>query len=172
LQFAEKQFNWVDQNLTANNGLYADHVRKDGWIDPAQYTYNQGLMLGDATMLYQATGDPKYLDKAVSIANNSLETFFKNLADGYKQKPFFNAVYFKNLMLLDSELRSTSGRQTNPAYRQALADYSQYVKKEIDPRTGMIVTADGHDDHKTGSTALDQASAVQILELAEQYPPS
>lgn len=171
LQFAEKQFNWVDQNLKSDNGLYGDHINSDGSIDSTQYSYNQGLMLGDATMLYQVTGDSKYLDKAKDIADKSIENFQQN-GTFSKQLTHFNAVFFKNLMLLDTVLKSTPGHESNPAYRQALAGYAQYVKREIDPSTRVITTSDGHDNGASGSTALDQASAVQILELAQAYPPA
>jgi hypothetical protein len=171
LQFAEKQFDWVDQNLKADNGLYGDHIDSNGSIDSTQYSYNQGLMLGDATMLYQITGEAKYLDKAKGIADKSVQDFQQN-GPFSKQLTFFNAVYFKNLMLLDNELKSTPGQEPNPAYRQALAGYAQSVKNEIDPSTSVITTTDGHDNGARGSTALDQSSAVQILELAQKYPPA
>jgi uncharacterized protein YyaL (SSP411 family) len=128
-------------------------------------------MLGDATMLYQITGEAKYLDKAKGIADKTVQDFQQN-GPFSKQLTFFNAVYFKNLMLLDNELKSTPGQEPNPAYRQALAGYAQSVKNEIDPSTSVITTTDGHDNGARGSTALDQSSAVQILELAQKYPPA
>lgn len=160
LDFAKKEFDWVDKNLRGPNGLYFDGMDNDGKIHPEQYTYNQGLMLGDAVLLFKATNDVHYLQKAQDIANASLQAFSKQDNAGgpdpfNKQPLFFNAVFFKNLMLLDSVVR-------HPEYRQALADYAEHVVQQVDPSTNLV-KVDGK------STLLDQSSAIQVLELAKPF---
>jgi uncharacterized protein YyaL (SSP411 family) len=124
-------------------------------------------MLGDATMLYQATGDPKYLQQAQDIAKASLQNFSDQAqvpggpSPFSEQLPFFNAVFFKNLMKLDAVAPDAS-------YRQALADYSAQLAQKVDAQTGLITTQD--DNHKDQQKLLDQSSAVQVCSLAAQNP--
>ena len=161
LDFGKKQFEWVDKTLKDSDGLYFDGINEDGKIEGQKYSYNQGLMLGDATLLYKATGDAKYLKEAQDIARASLDAFTGDRKAGgpeplAEQAPFFNAAFFKNLMLLDSVA-------PDPSYRQALADYSKYMAEKVDPESGLITV-------KGKKTLQDQASAVQIFALAEQNP--
>lgn len=164
LEFAKEQFDWVNKNLLGPDGTYYDGMDPDGTIHPQEYTYNQGLMLGDATLLYLATGNREYLEQAREIAGSSLKRFDehneKARSEGVESFPshhtFFNAVFFKNLMLLDSVA-------PNPKYGQALSNYSKHLSRAVDPETG-VVTIDG------AQTLLKQASAVQIFALAEQIP--
>lgn len=162
LEFAKRQFDWVNENLRSTNGLYFDGMDKGGAIHKEQYTYNQGLMLGDATLLYKATGDQKYLDQAQDIAKKSLEYFTRGTDENggkletfSKQPLFFNAVFFKNLMLLDSIA-------TNPEYRRALSDYASDVIQKVDWQSGLVKV-------NGKSTLLDQSSAMQTIALAQKY---
>ncbi len=190
--FAIKQFDWVNENLRAPNradgsgGLYYDGMDKDGIIKEdgkdrdgsdrggkdkdgkdkvnhtTEWTYNQGLMLGDATLLYQATGDHKYLNEAQDIAKRSLQQLHKQFdiagsSSVSAKRTFFNAVFFKNLMLLDSV-------QPDPTYREALAKYSADLAQKLDPHTALVKFSDK-------GQLLGQASAVQIFALARDNPP-
>jgi hypothetical protein len=166
LQFASKQFDWVNDNLRAPDGLYYDGMDKDGTLHKEVYTYNQGLMLGDATMLFQATGDQKYLQQAQSIAKATLDKYAEKIdtANGKadntsafsKQLTFFNAVFFKNLMLLNSVAPDSS-------YNQSLSDYSTQLAKRIQSDSGLLKS-------EGKSTLLEQSSATQIFALAQENP--
>ncbi len=163
LEFARQQFDWVNQYLRTPAGLYKDGMDKDGKLHPEAYTYNQGLMLGDAAMLYKATKDPLYLKMAQDIAKTSLAAFDDNGSkipgenpNPFSKQPlFFNAVFFKNLMLLDSISPDAS-------YRKALDDYANKVKSTVN--ADGLVTVEGR------HTLLDQSSAIQVLELARTHP--
>jgi hypothetical protein len=168
LDFATKQFDWVNDTLRAPNGLFYDGIDPNGNLHREQYSYNQGLMLGNATLLYQSTGDPKYLREAQSIADSSLHVYDDKsnyhpengdpTPDSFSKQPtFFNAVFFKNLTLLDDVA-------PNPAYRKALADYSTKLSQKLDPANNLVKNSDKY-------TLLDQSSAVQIFALAHKYPP-
>jgi uncharacterized protein YyaL (SSP411 family) len=120
-------------------------------------------MLGDAAMLYKATKDPLYLKMAQDIAKTSLAAFDDNGSkipgenpNPFSKQPlFFNAVFFKNLMLLDSISPDAS-------YRKALDDYANKVKSTVN--ADGLVTVEGR------HTLLDQSSAIQVLELARTHP--
>ncbi len=55
LQWAISMYNWVRGCLLNSDGLYGDHIDGSGQIDPTEWTYNQGTMIGAGVMLYQAT---------------------------------------------------------------------------------------------------------------------
>src|SRR5665647_3292344 len=149
LDWAKRAVAWTDQYLLAPNGLYWDNLKLDGVIDERQFSYNQGVPIGAYTLLYEATGDPQYLDKAKAIASASLAYF---LADGRldNQPIFFNSIYFKNLLLLESVTGGTT-------YRDAMQDYAdQQCAATRDPKTGLFPVGG------TATSLLDQSAMVQI----------
>ena len=149
LRWAERMTSWTDEHLLAPNGLYWDNVKLDGTIDTRHFSYNQGVPVGTYTLLYQATGDKKYLRKAQSIARASYRYFVTEgrLND---HEVFFNSIWFKNLLLLES----VTGGST---YRDAMAVYAERQWREVrDPRTGLFPV------HGEATELLDQAAMVQI----------
>jgi rhamnogalacturonyl hydrolase YesR len=71
-------YNWVNKNLQAPSGLYHDNISiSDKKIGKAIYSYNTGTMLQSNVYLYEITKDEQYLRKAISIADSSLEYFYK-----------------------------------------------------------------------------------------------
>jgi len=155
-----KDRNGKDRNGSDGGGN--DKDGKDKVNHMTEWTYNQGLMLGDATLLYQATGDHKYLNDAQDIANRSLQQLHKQFDISERssvsaERTFFNAVFFKNLMLLDSV-------QPDPLYREALAKYSADLAQKLDPHTDLV-------NFTNKDQLLGQASAVQIFALARDNPP-
>jgi hypothetical protein len=107
LQFAEMAYGWVRQCLLEPNGLYADHIELDGSIDRTQWSYNQGSMMGAGVLLYQATHNGAYLYEARQTAKAALPYFtYSRLSS---ENPFFVAVYFRNLLYLDSVTHDPPG---------------------------------------------------------------
>jgi len=99
LQFALQAYEWVRTCLLQPSSLYGDHIRH-GVVDPTVWSYNQGTMIGAGTLLYQETGNSEYLFQARQTARAALE--YLTPARLYLEPPFFPAVYFRNLMYLDS----------------------------------------------------------------------
>jgi hypothetical protein len=100
LQFAEMAYGWVRQCLMSGSYLYADHIDLDGAVEPHEWSYNQGSMMGAGVLLFQATSDSAYLYQARQTAKAALAYFtYSRLSE---ENPFFVAVYFRNLMYLDS----------------------------------------------------------------------
>lgn len=148
LNWAKRAVAWTDQYLLAPNGLYWDNVKLDGVVDERQYSYNQGVSLGAYTLLYEATGDEQYLDKAQAIASASL-AYFETEGRLETHEIFFNSIYFKNLLLLESVAGGTT-------YRDAMQDYADHQWNEVrDRTTGLFPVGDA-------TTLLDQAAMVQI----------
>ena len=107
LQFAEMAYGWVRQCLLEPNDLYADHINDNGTIQRTLWSYNQGSMMGAGVLLYQATHDGSYLYQARQTAKAALVYFpYQRLSN---ENPFFVAVYFRNLMYLDSVTHDPPG---------------------------------------------------------------
>jgi hypothetical protein len=107
LQFAEMAYGWVRQCLLEPNNLYADHINDNGTIQRTLWSYNQGSMMGAGVLLYQATHDGAYLYQARQTAKAALAYYpYTRLSN---ENPFFVAVYFRNLMYLDSVTHDPPG---------------------------------------------------------------
>ena len=134
LSGAERQFAWVVQHLQAPNGLFWDHVSIDGTIEHTQWSYNQGVMLGAASLLYQATGNPSYLAQARAIASHAL-TFYSQAGRIFTSDVVFDAIFFRNLLLLDSIDRDDARYR---AVLLAMGAYTDALWQAVDPSTGLV----------------------------------
>ena len=114
LGFAQQAYQWVRTCLTESNGLYADHIRLHGVIDPTEWSYNQGTMIGAGVLLYQATGNPEFLFQARQTAKLALAYYTIPTLLG--ENPFFASVYFRNLMYLDAVTHDPPGAKPAQAY--------------------------------------------------------
>jgi Glycosyl hydrolase family 76 len=147
LQWAMKMYSWVNSTLRAPDGLYWDRVNRNGRIHPAIWSYNQGLMLGTDALLYRATGDRSYLDRATSLADTAV-AFYRHGNRLVKQRPIFNGIFFENLIALDR-------LAPNPAYRRAAKGYVRYLGRYVDRSSGLLWVS-----HQP--MLLDQAALLQL----------
>jgi hypothetical protein len=114
LGFAQRAYEWVRHCLTESGGLYADHIRLHGVIDPSVWSYNQGTMIGAGALLYQATGNSEYLYQARQTAKAALAYFtIQRLSS---ENPFFVSVYFRNTMYLDAITHDPPGEKLPQSY--------------------------------------------------------
>jgi hypothetical protein len=114
LQFAEMAYEWVRACLTEPNGLYADHINARGKIEPTEWSYNQGTMIGAGVLLYQATGNGAYLYQARQTAKAALAYYTSERLG--QENPFFVSVYFRNMLYLDSVTRDPPGMKLVQGY--------------------------------------------------------
>jgi hypothetical protein len=157
LQFAEMAYNWVRQCLLEPNGLYADHVELNGAVNRALWSYNQGSMMGAGTLLYQVTHEGVYLYEARQTAKAALAYFTYNRLSS--ENPFFVAVYFRNLIYLDSVTHDPPG--TAPAREYAYYAWQRHRLTDNLFAYGSPPTAE----------LLGQAALVQIYALLS-IPPT
>jgi hypothetical protein len=155
LQFALQAYSWVRTCLLLPSGLYGDHIRR-GTVDPTVWSYNQGTMIGAGTLLYQATHNAEYLFQARQTARAALEYFTP--ARLYLENPFFPAVYFRNLMYLDSVTNDPPGKRLAQGY----ADYAW----QYDRRANNIFVGGS----PPSAQLLVQASIAQIYALLSTRP--
>ncbi len=114
LQFAELAYEWVRTCLTQPNGLYADHIGLRGKVEPTEWSYNQGAMIGAGVLLYQATGNSAYLFQARQTAKTALAYYTSEKLG--QENPFFVSVYFRNLLYLDSVTHDPPGTKLVQGY--------------------------------------------------------
>lgn len=154
LQFAQQAYEWVRQCLSEPEGLYADHIELDGTVDHSVWSYTQGVMIGAGVLLYQATGNSAYLYYARQTANAALEHFTQERLAG--EVPFFVAVYFRNLLYLDSVTHDPPG----PRIAQ------EYVDRAWQHRVGGMFLFGS----PPGVDLLVQTAMVQIYGLLSTSP--
>jgi hypothetical protein len=122
------------------DGLVRDHVRADGSVDPAVYSYNQGLLIAAAhragrTALAQEAGE-------AGEAHFTSERL-------WEQPLAFNAIYAKAQLRL--------GR------RAALEEYADRLLDEGRDERGWFSLAGRYDE----GHVLDTAGALQIMTLLD-----
>jgi hypothetical protein len=157
LQFAETAYNWVRTCLLQPGNLYADHIRQHGVLDTTFWSYNQGVMIGAGTLLYQATGNSAYLFQARQTAQ-AARAYFTPQRLG-EENPFFPSVYFRNILYLDSVTHDPPG----PKLAQAYVDYAWSHLRLSD---NLFVAGS-----PASAQLLYQAAIVQIYALLSS-PPS
>jgi hypothetical protein len=156
LQFADMAYQWVRRCLLLPDGLYADHIRQHGEIDPTEWSYNQGTMIGAGTLLYQATGNRGYLYQARQTAQAALA--YLTPARLGSEIPFFPSVYFRNLLYFDSVTHDPLG----PRLAQAYVDNAwQHLRQS----NGLFVAGS-----PPSPQLLVQAAIVQIYALLSSPP--
>jgi predicted alpha-1,6-mannanase (GH76 family) len=113
LEWAQKELSWFNSSGLINSS----NLINDGLTTSCQnngqttWTYNQGIILGGLTALYQATHDQAYLTEAEQIANAAISTLVNS--DGILTEPCgstcptqnpdqtqFKGIFMRNLYAL------------------------------------------------------------------------
>jgi hypothetical protein len=156
LQFAEMAYEWVRACLLQPSGLYADHIRLHGAVEPMLWSYNQGSMIGAGTLLYQATGNSYYLFQARQTAQAAL-SYFTPARLG-SENPFFPLVYFRNIMYLDSVTHDPPGATL-------AQNYVNYAWSHLRLSDDLFVAGS-----PASAELLDQAAIAQIYAMLSSSP--
>jgi hypothetical protein len=97
LRWAQRMVGWVEQCLHNSDGLYGDHISRNGALDRTEWSYNQGSMIEAYRLLYRATGDRSNLARAEAIADSTLAAF----RGRWMHEPTaFAAIFFRRLIAL------------------------------------------------------------------------
>ena len=165
---AEEMYEWVLATLDASResdlpgtGLFWDKLRGDGTLDKTLWSYNQGSMIGANVLLARRGGDSRaeYLGRAEAIARKALAHFGR---DGYERQPAaFNAIYFRNLLLLHA---ATGDAALRAEILETLRRYTDHAWYETRDRRDLFHFSDG------GVTLLNQSAMVQLLALLAWDP--
>ncbi|GAC1425673.1 MAG: glycoside hydrolase family 76 protein [Flavisolibacter sp.] len=99
-------YNWVNEKLKAPNGLFYDNINvKANKIGKAMFSYNTGTMLQSNVYLYELTGQEKYFNEAVSIADSALNYFYGT--GKFRDSYWFNAVLLRGYQHLLQHKKDT-----------------------------------------------------------------
>jgi rhamnogalacturonyl hydrolase YesR len=159
LDSAMRFYDWTNTYLQSPSGLYWDHLDLQGTVEKTIWSYNQGVPVGVNVLLYQATHDREYLRRAERIAEAAY-TYYVTQGRLFSQPPFFNSIFFKNLLLLES----VSGSQK---YTQAMTAYADQVWSTMrDPETNLV-----HFNANGGTEVIQQAAIAQIYAVLA-WPPA
>ncbi|HEX5165854.1 MAG TPA: glycoside hydrolase family 76 protein [Thermomicrobiales bacterium] len=154
LEWSKRMYDWVDATLRDPGGLYWDHIDENGVIDEAIYTYNQGAMLGASLLLYQATNDERYLDRADEIGRAVIRRWD---VDGLLAQPIaFNAILLANLLTLNDA-------RPNQAYIDLFVAYADRLwDEQRDPDTNLVTAS-------VPADLLNQSAAARIYAMLAGY---
>jgi hypothetical protein len=154
---AVKAYDWTRTYLYRTDNVYADKILPDGSIDWGVWSYNQGVMIGAGVLLARVARDGTYLQQAVTTADASLAYF--NQYGWYNQPVIFNALFFRNLLLLGGALgRDDPKAKSYVAAAQTFADNVWNDPKIHNMQKHMIKF-----DPSTSAYKLrEQAGMVQI----------
>jgi hypothetical protein len=158
LDWSLRMYDWTNRHLLSPDGLYWDHLDLAGTVEKTFWSYNQGVPVGVNVLLYQVTHDRTYLRRAESIAAAAY-TYYVTQGRLSAQPPFFNSIFFKNLLLLES----VTGDHT---YRTAMSRYAADVwSTNRNADTGLFeFGTDGSTD------AIQQAAMTQIYAILAWNP--
>ena len=100
LNWGLKFYNWMHANLRNPDDLYYNDKKvADGTTNPTYWTYNSGAVLEASVLLYQFTGEHKYLAEAQLMAKNIFQHFQADKHDAHLNMridlPWFVAVLFR-----------------------------------------------------------------------------
>lgn len=155
--WAKRMYDWTNKYLQTPDGLYWDHLDLQGNIEKTEWSYNQGVPVGVNVLLYKVTGNSSYLREAERIANAALAYY--GTSDIYKQPAYFNSIFFKNLL----PLQSVDHKQS---YTRAMQTYADTVWKNYrDAQTGLF-----HFGSSTETQLLEQAAMIQIYAVLSWKP--
>jgi hypothetical protein len=156
LRFAEMAYEWVRRCLLEPSGMYADHIREHGVVDPTLWSYNQGTMIGAGALLYQATSNGAFLAQARQTAGAALAYFTPERLGA--EIPFFPSIFFRNVLYLNSVVHDV------PAVKVAQS-YADYAWQHLRLANGLFVFGS-----PPSSQLLVQAALVQVYALLSSPP--
>lgn len=173
LQSGEKLYGWTKSHLQdPEDNLYFDHLKMNGEIGRAKYSYNSGQMLQASAMLYQITGDSAYLADAYAIAKAAMPHFFGRQAEDAEGELSLlsgDDVWFVAVMLRGYiQLYEIDG---NPEYLDIYRRNLDYAWQHArNPLTGLFNADWAGDKQEDKQWLLTQAAMSEMYaRLANAY---
>jgi hypothetical protein len=154
LDWSVRIYEWTRGALRGTDGLYMDQIAPDGSRTPTVWSYNQGSMIGAGVLLARETNDPSFLEHAEETAGAYVDN--RDVTELMAQDPAFNAVLFRNLLVLDQV-------RPNDRYRSLAAQYSSAMWASKRLRHGLFAG--------NGSPLNNAAAMVQIDALLARAQP-
>ena len=148
LKEAQYIYAWLRNHLfDSTTGAVRDNMNRNGRVDPAVYTYNQGTFIGAAHELYKITQDQQYLKDAIQAGNYIVERMSGNkgvLSDATSgDGGLFHGIFFRYFVRLINE---PEVERIDSASRKKFHNFMTHcatvmAEKGVNPRTMLF---DGH----------------------------
>jgi hypothetical protein len=151
LTWALRMYQWVNTCLGSPSGLYYDHVNPDGSVNTTIWSYNQGAMIGAGALLFQITATASYLTAAETTAAAAV-SYFGTGSTLEGQGPAFNAIYFRDLFVLDQI-------QPDSAYLAEAQAYATFMWTQRSPTTGLFLQ-NGNTNGVNGTAPMVEIYAI------------
>ena len=100
LEDARRLYRWTCAHLQGADGLFADNIHLDGSVDQKRFSYNSGLMIRAASLLYAVTGEAAYLTDAQRIARASETRWLAGAAGGIRDTGRFAHLLLEGFLAL------------------------------------------------------------------------
>ena len=168
LEQAKKTYQWTRDNLCdPSDFVYWDNKNLQGKVDPAKYTYNSGQMIQAGVLLYQATGEKRYLKEAQQTAEGSCRFFLKvqPIAIGemkfFPGTPWFNVILFRGLKALYLVDR-------NEAYIKTMIENADYAWNYTRDENGLFSNDWSGNRKEQFKSLLENACMIEFFaEISE-----
>ena len=168
LEQAKKTYQWTRDNLCdPSDFVYWDNKNLQGKVDPAKYTYNSGQMIQAGVLLYQATGEKRYLKEAQQTAEGSYRFFLKvqPIATGemkfFPGTPWFNVILFRGLKALYLVDR-------NEAYIKTMIENADYAWNYTRDENGLFSNDWSGNRKEQFKSLLENACMIELFaEISE-----
>ncbi|MFD0793913.1 glycoside hydrolase family 76 protein [Mucilaginibacter litoreus] len=171
LDLAKELYTWLKGKLLDGTGIVWDGINSkgDGQIDKNKFTYNQGVFMGAALELYNATGDGAYLTDAITNADATIKDLdispgglLKN--EGQGDGGLFKGILVRYLTLL------TLKDDVPSAKRDAYATFLKYNAETLFAkgisRPDFMVSPDWKTKPSGTTDLTTQISGVTTIEAA------
>ena len=155
LDWGVRLFNWVDAYMyDRSDGMYWNSIDDKCVINYPKWSYNQGAMIGANVLLCKIKGEVPYVTKAEKLTAATLR-YYGDVAGWYSQDPAFNAMYFKNALML-SAVSSNAALKANIV--QAMQGYANSTWDDVSIRqsSNLFYFKPGH------AWLLQQGGMIQI----------
>lgn len=160
LDWGKRFYAWTRFRLRNPQGIYYNDVKMDGRPNKTYYTYNTGSMLEASVLLYDMTGDRKYLSEARLVAKNAF-SFFSEKSNGETHLkidlPWFVTVLFRGYEALYRV-------DHNPVYINAIALTLDRAWEESSDQLGFLTAKWATDEasRKRPKWLLDEACIAEL----------
>ena len=161
-------YKWTKSKLQdPSDYLYWDCIKTSGKIETSKFSYNSGLMMQAAVLLYNATGEEQYLTDAKLLAEACYNYFFENFISNSSGEQFrilkdgsrwFNAIMVRGFLELNKV-------ESNGTYMIAIRKSVDHAWKYTrDAETGLFFKQfSGNDITDNPGDILAQGAMVELF---------
>lgn len=174
LEWGEKIYKWTKDNLEdSNTHLYFDNINHFGKVDKTYWTYNVGVMISAASLLFKITKDQKYeTDSINSIngANNKLSAKHEdkeNSFNYYDDHPWFRVYLFQGMLDAYVCLSINNKKKIEKYFDDVISGFEYMYEKYQD--TNKLILNDWSKLHNKEDEVLFASGNLESICIFDEY---